>query len=66
MFITIWEWTGVTFVLYFAAMSQIDPSVLEAARMDGAGNLRTLVSIIWPERAGDHGRAGHPRARSVR
>jgi raffinose/stachyose/melibiose transport system permease protein len=52
MFITIWEWTGVTFVLYYAAMTQIDPSVLEAARMDGAGNLRSLVSIIWPEMRG--------------
>ena len=52
MFITIWEWTGVTFVLYFAAMTQVDPSVLEAARMDGAGNFRTLRSIIWPEMRG--------------
>jgi raffinose/stachyose/melibiose transport system permease protein len=52
MFITIWEWTGVTFVLYYAAMTQIDPSVLEAARMDGAGNLRTLVSIVWPDLRG--------------
>jgi raffinose/stachyose/melibiose transport system permease protein len=52
MFITIWEWTGVTFVLYYAAMTQIEPSVLEAARMDGASNLRTLVSIIWPELRG--------------
>ncbi|MEV6302576.1 sugar ABC transporter permease [Actinoplanes sp. NPDC051861] len=52
MFITIWQWTGVTFVLYYAAMTQIDPSVLEAARIDGAGNLRTLVSIIWPEMRG--------------
>ena len=48
MSITIWEWTGLTFILYFAAMSQIDPEVLEAARIDGAGNIRTLVSIIWP------------------
>jgi ABC-type sugar transport system permease subunit len=48
MAITVWQWTGLTFVLYFAAMGQIDQSVLEAARMDGAGNLRTLVSIIWP------------------
>jgi ABC-type sugar transport system permease subunit len=46
--IQIWSQTGVTFVLYFAAMSQIDLEVLEAARLDGAGNLRTLVSIIWP------------------
>jgi raffinose/stachyose/melibiose transport system permease protein len=52
MFITIWEWTGVTFVLYFAAMTQVDPSILEAARMDGASNLRTLRSIIWPEMRG--------------
>jgi raffinose/stachyose/melibiose transport system permease protein len=52
MFITIWEWTGVTFVLYFAAMTQVDPSILEAARMDGAGNWRTLRSIIWPELRG--------------
>jgi ABC-type sugar transport system permease subunit len=22
--------------------------VIEAARMDGAGNIRTLISIIWP------------------
>jgi raffinose/stachyose/melibiose transport system permease protein len=48
MAITIWQWTGLTFVLYYAAMSQIDQSVLEAARMDGAGNLRILASIIWP------------------
>ncbi|WP_243062316.1 carbohydrate ABC transporter permease [Humibacter sp. RRB41] len=48
MVITIWQWTGLTFVLYFAAMSQIDQSMIEAARIDGAGNVRTLISIIWP------------------
>ena len=48
MFITIWQWTGLTFVLYFAAMGQIDSEILEAARIDGAGNLRVLRSIIWP------------------
>jgi len=48
MAITIWEWTGVTFVLYYAATSQIDRSMVEAARMDGAGNIRILISIIWP------------------
>jgi len=48
MFITIWSFTGLTFVLFYAAMGQIDPETLEAARIDGAGNLRTLVSIIWP------------------
>jgi len=48
MVITIWEWTGLNFILYYAAMSQIEPEVLEAARMDGAGNFRILVNIVWP------------------
>jgi ABC-type sugar transport system permease subunit len=48
MLITIWQWTGLTFVLYYAAMSQIDQSLIEAARIDGAGNIRVLASIIWP------------------
>jgi raffinose/stachyose/melibiose transport system permease protein len=52
MAITIWQWTGLTFVLYYAAMSQIDPSLLEAARIDGAGNIRTLTAIIWPSLRG--------------
>ena len=49
MTITVWQWTGLTFVLYYAAMSQIDASILEAARIDGASNLRVLSSIIWPD-----------------
>ncbi len=52
MLITVWEWTGVTFVLYYAAISQIDSSVLEAARLDGAGNTRIIRSIIWPSVSG--------------
>lgn len=48
MFITIWQWTGLTFLLFYAAMSQIEPEILEAARVDGAGNLRALWSIVWP------------------
>lgn len=48
MAITIWQWTGLTFILFYAAMSQIDPEVLEAARIDGAGNVRTLWAIVWP------------------
>jgi raffinose/stachyose/melibiose transport system permease protein len=48
MFITIWQWTGLTFVLYYAAMSQVNPEILEAARVDGAGSWRVLRSIVWP------------------
>jgi raffinose/stachyose/melibiose transport system permease protein len=48
MAITIWEWTGITFILYYAAMTQIEPEIIEAARIDGAGAFTTLTRIIWP------------------
>ncbi len=46
--VQIWQSTGVVFVLYYAAMGQIEPEILEAARIDGARDLRVLSSIIWP------------------
>jgi raffinose/stachyose/melibiose transport system permease protein len=39
---------GIAFILFYAAMGQIEPEVLEAARVDGANNLRVLWSIIVP------------------
>ena len=48
MSVAIWEFTGMSFILYFAAMSQIDREILEAARIDGAGNLRVVWSMVVP------------------
>ena len=48
MSVTIWEFTGMSFILYYAAMSQIDTEMLEAARLDGAGNLRILWHMVLP------------------
>jgi raffinose/stachyose/melibiose transport system permease protein len=48
MAITIWEFTGVTFILYYAAMTQIEPEMLEAARLDGASGFQLLTRIVWP------------------
>jgi raffinose/stachyose/melibiose transport system permease protein len=48
MFVTVWQWTGLTFILYYAAMSQLNPEILEAARVDGASSIRVLRSIVWP------------------
>jgi raffinose/stachyose/melibiose transport system permease protein len=48
MYITVWQWTGLTFILYYAAMSQINPEIIEAARVDGASGYRVLRSIVWP------------------
>lgn len=46
--IGIWERTGLYFILYFAGMSQVDHEMIEAAWIDGAGNLRVLWSIVRP------------------
>lgn len=46
--ISIWQSTGVSFILYFASVGQIDKEVLEAARIDGARNFRVVRSIVWP------------------
>lgn len=48
MSVAIWEFTGMSFILFYAAMSQIDREMLEAARIDGAGNLRVLWSMVVP------------------
>ena len=49
MAIQIWQFTGLTFILYYGAMGQVDPATIEAAHIDGAGNLRTLWSVILPD-----------------
>ena len=48
MSVAIWEFTGMSFILYFAAMSQIDHEMLEVARIDGAGDLRVIWSMVVP------------------
>ena len=46
--VQIWQSTGVVFVLYFAAIGQIENEIVEAARIDGARDLRIITSIVWP------------------
>jgi ABC-type sugar transport system permease subunit len=46
--VQIWSSIGMAFILFYAAMGQIDPEMLEAARIDGAGNLRVLLWIVVP------------------
>lgn len=46
--INVFQYTGYSFVVFDAALSQIDPEILEAARVDGAGTVRTLRSIVIP------------------
>ena len=48
-FFTIWISFGTQVLLYSGTMAQIDPSVIEAGRLDGATPLRELCSIVLPE-----------------
>jgi len=48
MIVVIWQFTGMSFILYYAAMSQLDKQMLEAARIDGAGNFKSLWHIVLP------------------
>ena len=43
-----WGSIGFGFILYFGAMTQIDPEMIEAGRIDGASNLRILYSLVFP------------------
>lgn len=54
MAINVWQWTGLSFILYYAGLTQIDSGIYEAARLDGAGNFRVLRSIIVPMMRGTH------------
>ncbi|MFF3008537.1 carbohydrate ABC transporter permease [Kitasatospora sp. NPDC057940] len=46
--IALWEWTGYNMVIFYAALQAVPREVLEAAVVDGAGPLRTAVSVKIP------------------
>src|SRR5699024_6466959 len=48
MFVIVWGLVGFYMVLFVAAIRGIPPELFEAARIDGAGRYRTLVTITIP------------------
>lgn len=48
MLVDVWHWTPLVFLLVFSAIRGIDPALLEAARVDGAGEWRVYGSIVLP------------------
>lgn len=48
MFVTVWMGLGYYMVIYLAALASIDPSLYDAAAMDGAGVVRTFLSVTMP------------------
>ncbi len=52
--INIWQWTGFSFLLYQAAISQIDQNLFEAASLDGASFFQTARWVLLPQLSGTH------------
>ena len=46
--IVTWQWAGYYMVILYAALQGIDPSIYEAARIDGANNWQIAVRIKVP------------------
>lgn len=44
----IWRWTGYNMVFYLAGLQNIDYSIYEAARMDGASPLQQFIHLTIP------------------
>jgi multiple sugar transport system permease protein len=46
--ITIWSAVPVAMLLYLAGLQSVDPALIEAAQIDGAGWWRISRSVLWP------------------
>jgi multiple sugar transport system permease protein len=46
--VSAWSSIPVAILLYLAALQSIDPHLLDAATVDGAGAWRVTTSVIWP------------------
>ena len=45
---TAWRHTGYVMLLYLAGLKGVDPSLREAAAVDGATEVRTFFSVVFP------------------
>ncbi len=44
----VWRWTGYNMVFYLAGLQNIDESLYEAAKIDGAGSIKAFFKITLP------------------
>jgi ABC-type sugar transport system permease subunit len=45
---TSWRHVGYIMILYLAGLKSVDPSLREAARVDGASEIQTFFSVVFP------------------
>ncbi|WP_370632541.1 carbohydrate ABC transporter permease [Marinilactibacillus sp. Marseille-P9653] len=43
-----WRWTGYNMIFYLSALQNVDPSIYEAARIDGASSFQQFFKITIP------------------
>jgi len=43
-----WRQTGYVMIMYLAGLKSVDPSLKEAAALDGAGQWKTFRHVTWP------------------
>lgn len=46
--VNVWMWTGFSMLFYLAGLQLIDPSIIEAARIDGVSHLQLVTRILFP------------------
>ncbi|TNC29447.1 carbohydrate ABC transporter permease [Amycolatopsis alkalitolerans] len=46
--VDVWHWAPLVFLLVYTALQSLDPEVLEAARVDGAGEGRVIRQVVLP------------------
>lgn len=47
-FVDNWHWWGFIMVLFLGALQQVDPTLYEAARVDGANRFQELIHVSIP------------------
>jgi ABC-type sugar transport system permease subunit len=52
MWVFLWCWTGLYLIMFLANMQKIDKEIIEAARIDGAGEGQVLGRIVLPSLSG--------------
>ena len=48
LFQIVWKETGYGTIIFLAAIAGVDPTLYEAAKVDGAGRWQQMVHITWP------------------
>jgi ABC-type sugar transport system permease subunit len=51
LLINIWQWSGYTALLFISGLSSISSDMIEAARLDGARDLKIYVGVCLPNMA---------------